>query len=125
MSESRLQALANKCRNRGGSCPCTTRCQALIAVEESLFEVRLAEKEAREKRNRLEATRRRLLAKPATLKPDFVFDINLQPVIVFDGDEAHFGYEDDNGEWIDQDVWPFNEDVVWPDDCERLGFKVE
>jgi len=95
------------------------------AVDRELGGVSIEEREVKQKRERLESVRRRLASPMATLKTGFVFAPNLQPVIVFDGDEATFGYEDDDGEWIEQNVWPFTEDYVWADDCERLGFRVE
>lgn len=59
----------------------------------------------------------------ATLKEGFKFREGLTPCVHFDFDEAHFGYEDDDGEWHDAE-WPFNEDRIYPDDCEKLGIKV-
>lgn len=123
--DAKLKALAKQCKKRGGDCPCIGRCQAMDAVDQELGAVAIQEREVKQKRERLESVRQRLASPMATLKPDFVFDPNFQPVIVFDGDEATFGYEDSDGEWIEQNVWPFNEDYVWADDCERLGFCVE
>jgi hypothetical protein len=120
----RIEVLAKRCKKRGGDCPCIGRCQAMDEVDRELCGVAIAEREVKQKRERLESMRRRLGSPMATLKPDFVFDPNLQPVIAFDGDEATFGYEDSDGEWIEQNIWPFNEEFVWADDCERLGFKV-
>lgn len=123
--DAKLEALVKRCKKRGGDCPCIGRCQAMNAVDRELGSIAIEECELKRKRERLESVRRRLESPMATLKPDFVFDPNLQPVIVFDGDEATFGCEDSDGEWIEQNVWPFNEDYVWADDCERLGFRVE
>jgi hypothetical protein len=123
--DTKLEALAKRCKKRGGDCPCIGRCQAMDAVGRELCVLAMKEREVKQKLERLESVRRRLASPMATLKPHFVFDPNLQPVIVFDGDEATFGYEDSDGEWIEQNVWPFNEDYVWADDCERLGFRVE
>jgi hypothetical protein len=123
--EAKLNAVVKRCKKRGGDCPCIGRCQALDEVDRELGAVSWQELDLKQKRKRLEDTRKRLTTKPATLRDDFHFDPNLQPVIVFDGDEAIFGYEDEDGEWIEQNTWPFNEDHVWPDDCERLGFRIE
>lgn len=121
----RLEALAKRCKNRGGDCPCVGQCQAIKAANEKLEEISIKERALKQNRNQIDNLILRLKSKPATLKSDFIFTPNLQPVIVFDGNEASFGYEDENDEWIEQNVWPFNEDYVWADDCERLGFRVE
>jgi len=123
--DAKLEAVVKRCKKRGGDCPCIGRCQAMDVVDRELGGVSIEEREVKRKRELLEAVRRRLASPMATLKPDFVFDPNLNAVIVFDGDEATFGYEDRDGEWIEQSVWPFNEKYVWADDCERLGFRVE
>jgi hypothetical protein len=44
--------------------------------------------------------------------------------MVFDGVDGHFGYEKPDDDWEEAD-WPFNESLVWPDDCERHGIRVE
>lgn len=123
--DSRLQVLAKQCKRRGGNCPCTGLCQAACAVDQELASIAIAERELRDRRQQLESLRRRLSSPLATLKADFKFEPGLDPVIVFDGDEASFGYEDANGDWIERNEWPFNEDYVFGDDCERLGFRVE
>ena len=68
---------------------------------------------------------KRLNAPVATLREGFQFRDGLTPVIVFDGDEATFGYEDAQGDWIESNEWPFAESYVWYDDCERHGIRVE
>lgn len=123
--DTRLEAMAKRCKNRGGDCPCIGRCQAMDAVDRELGSVAIVEREVKQNRERLESMRRRISSPMATLKHDFVFAPNLDPVIVFDGEDATFGYENRDGEWIEQNAWPFNEDFVWADDCERLGFRVE
>ena len=123
--EARLQALANRCRNRGGDCPCTIRCQALCTAAEQLEQIAAEERAIKRRREHLEQLTRRLQTKPATLKDGFVFDSRYEPVMVFDGDVASFGYEDSNGDWIECNEWPFNEQFIWADDCERFGIRVE
>jgi hypothetical protein len=81
--------------------------------------------ELQRQRNQLENLKRRLQTPPATLRDGFVFHSELQPVMVFDGDVAVFGYEDAVGEWVETDDWPFNETFVWQDDCERRNIRVE
>jgi hypothetical protein len=123
--EAKLEALAKRCKNRGGDCPCIWRCQAIDAVDRELGSAAIKEREAKQERQRLETIRKRLKSPMATLKKGFEFEPNLKPVMVFDGDEASFGYEDSKGEWIDANIWPFNEKYVWADDCQRLGIRVE
>lgn len=120
----RIKALEKRCANRGGDCPCVYNCQALGALDVEISRVKAKQKELADELDILEQSRKRLKSPMATLKPDFKFESNLTPVIHFDGDEAMFGYEDSDGEWIEQDIWPFEQEVVWADDCERLGFKV-
>ena len=121
-----VEVLASRCKNRGGDCPCTWHCQALDEVDRQIGSIRIEENKLKHRREGLESLRKKLTTPMATLKDGFVFDPNLQPVIVFDCNEATFGYEDSEGEWIEQDgVWPFNEDYVFPDDCERFGIRVE
>jgi len=121
----RIKQLSKKCRNRGGDCPCRDRCQAVDAINEALRELETKRKLIDREIDDFERTRRRLTTPMATLREGFTFDERYEPVIVFDGDEATFGYEDKDGEWIEANVWPFNESVVLYDDCERLGIRVE
>ena len=124
-SDARLTAVAKRCKKRGGDCPCTSTCEAVATIERRLNGVAAEEYEIKNRRVYLETMKRRLQTPPATLKPSFAFDARYEAVIVFDGNEATFGYESSDGEWFEQNEWPFNEDVIWPDDCERLGFRVE
>lgn len=121
----RIKQLSKKCRNRGGDCPCRDRCQAVDAINEALRELETKRKLIDREIDDFERTRRRLTTPMATLRDGFKFDERYEPVIVFDGGEATFGYEDEDGEWIEANVWPFNEGFVWYDDCERLGIRVE
>lgn len=95
------------------------------AINEALRELQTKRKLIDREIADFDRTRRRLTTPMATLREGFKFDERYEPVIVFDGDEATFGYEDEDGEWIEANVWPFNEGFVWYDDCERLGIRVE
>lgn len=121
----RINALARRCRTRGGDCPCVRGCDAVRQIETELIAVRAEESNIRKSREWLESTKRRIETPPATLAEGFVFDKRYEPVMVFDGNEGTFGYEDQDGEWIDCDEWPFQQNFIWPDDCERHGIRVE
>lgn len=116
-AEFRLRVMANHCRKRGGDCDCPGDCKAVIAVGQELCKAITDRGEAENRVRALEGIHKRLTTPPATLREGFTFHEGLTPVMVFDGDEACFGYEDADGEWIEANVWA--------DDCERLGIKVE
>lgn len=124
MSE-RLTQMAAKCKKRGGDCPCIGDC---LALKRAYEEQDKAHSEIRRLQSRLywlELVALRLQSLPATLRSDFTFDTRYTPVMVFGGGDGQFGYEDGNGDWIDCNEWPFNEEYVFPDDCERFGIRVE
>lgn len=125
--DARLKAMAKKCRNRGGDCPCVGRCEAIRAIEVAIGAVVAEERRLQRERETMENAIRRLNTPPAKLKEGFQFDPRYQPVMVFDCGDAYFGYEDENGEWIDCEDWPFDPSVetIWQDDCERHGIRVE
>lgn len=124
-SAARLLAVANNCRVRGGSCGCVGLCKALALAEHRLTELFRQRSEIQKQIDATENLQRKVRAKPASLREGFRFREGLEPVIVFDGGEATFGYEDSSGGWIESGEWPFAETYVWPDDCERLGIRVE
>ena len=114
------------CRKRGGDCPCGNgQCLAATEIqqhvdclerEKKVIEVAITDWKLKE----------RLLFVPlATLKDDFKFQDIGEPVIVFDSEEAYFGYEDAEGNWYDGKEWPFNQSHILASDCERLGIRVE
>lgn len=125
--DGRIRAMARKCKNRGGDCPCVLGCEAIKAIGTAMESLAREERKLQDKRERLENQLRRLNTPPAKLRDGFKFDPRYQPVMVFDCGEAHFGYEDENGEWIDSEEWPFDPSVefIWEDDCERHGIRVE
>jgi len=125
MSESRLKAMIRNCRNRGGECPCGWTCQAVDEIDAALLDLEIERHKIESRIKQLEDCRRRLTAPPATLREGFTFLPGLQPVVVFDGGEATFGYENSDGEWIESNSWPFSQESVWYDDCERHGIRVE
>ena len=121
----RLEQLAEKCQKRGGDCPCITACEAIKECDREMMKA-VTDKQAAENRIRhLERVHQRLTSPTATLREGFTFREGLDPVIVFDGEEATFGYEDANGDWVESNEWPFNESYVFSDDCERHGIRVE
>ena len=119
----KLEAVLGRCKQRGGDCPCVSGCQALDFVHARRDELNLARIDIDREIARLDNQRRRLESPMANLVVDIRRD-GLEPVMVFDGDEAIFGWEDQDGEWNEGD-WPFDREWVWPDDCERLGIRVE
>lgn len=121
----RLEQLAAKCKRRGGDCPCEIGCEAEKACDGELSRLLHERQEADRRFRYVENILRKVQTPPATLRAGFTFRDGLTPVMVFDGDEACFGYEDANGEWTEANVWPFNESYVWADDCERHGIRVE
>lgn len=124
MSE-RLKQLAAKCKKRGGDCPCVGECLALKLAYAEQDKARAEIRGLQEHVHWLDVVALRLQSPPATLRSDFTFDTRYTPVMVFEGGDGQFGYEDGTGEWIESNEWPFNEDYVFPDDCERFGIRVE
>ncbi|MES2793194.1 MAG: hypothetical protein V4719_26530 [Planctomycetota bacterium] len=49
--------------------------------------------------------------------------VGYRPVMVFDGEDASFGFENDTDDRIEA-AWPFDQDFVWFDDCTRNGIEV-
>ncbi len=121
----RLKLLARSCKRRGGRCDCQGECAALDAAETRLSAIRLEISRLVSDERSTEELRDRLKSPMATLKEGFMFMPGLEPVMVFDGGDALFGYETASGDWIETDEWPFNESFVWADDCERFGIRVE
>jgi hypothetical protein len=120
----RIEAMAKHCKNRGGDCQCRGPCQAIIETERELQSLSVQQVYLQRQRERLENLTKRLKDPMATLKDGFTFEKRGEPVMVFDGENSEFGYEDTDGEWTEAD-WPFNESGIWPDDCERHGIRVE
>lgn len=121
----RQKAMAKACKKRGGSCPCVSGCKAIESINVSLSLLNCKAVEIKREIDELCRARSRLNTKPATLKDGFEFRDCARPVMYFDGDEAHFGYEDESGEFTNEDEWPFNEESIFYDDCERFGIDVE
>lgn len=126
----RIRQMASKCKNRGGDCTCIGECQAKIEVAKLLVHADAIEREARQKRESLQKAIQRLETPLATLHPEAFKECpeGWEPVMVFDGGEAHFGFENptNQDDWIDA-PWPFNESskFAWHDDCTRNGIRVE
>lgn len=125
-SLARLKAVAKNCRNRGGDCDCYgVTCKAVSIGAESLCGL-LAERQRVDRDvTAIEDVMRRVQTAPATLREGFKFREGLTPVMVIDGDGTVFGYEDKDGSWVETSDWPFNDSMVWPDDCVRFGIRVE
>jgi hypothetical protein len=104
-----------------------------MLINDRLLKIASEQSELDHEKKSLRNTERRLTTPLATLKEGFKFQFSLSPVMVFDGDEASFGYVDEDGDWVDGPEhcngndwpWPFNEQYIWPDDCERFGIRVE
>lgn len=125
MTIARFTNLTKRCRKRGGDCPChRDECAAAEAIALAILEREAAKRDLDNDIAELKRAELRLKTPPATLRDGFTFDPRYQPVMVFDGDAATFGYENQNGDWIETNHWPFNEAWVWGDDCERLGIRV-
>jgi len=125
-SLARLRAMAKHCRSRGGDCDCYgATCKAVTAASQRLCGLIGQKQDVDRGIRNTEAILKRVQSPMATLRDGFKFREGLTPVIVFDGDDATFGYEDKDGEWVECNEWPFNESFVWADDCERHGIRVE
>ena len=124
--DARIKAVAKRCKNRGGDCPCVLGCKAIGEIKERRMELIAARRKINDEILALANEANRLQSPWATLRDGFVFDLRgYVPVMVFDGHEASFVYEDENGEVAFDGPWPFNEDIAWPDDCERYGIRVD
>ena len=76
--EARIYASANKCRNRGGDCPCQGPCQAVEAIDERLEELESDKAVIDHAVDELKRTRRRLTSKEK--KPYVELDYHGHPV---------------------------------------------
>lgn len=124
-SLARLRVLTRLCRNRGGTCDCAGPCKAVEVAAARVFVLMGEQRKIQAECGKVENMLKRLSTPMATLREGFKFKEGLTPVVVFDGDEASFGYEDENGDWVEDGEWPFNESYVWSDDCVRAGIRVE
>lgn len=121
----RINALVNRCRLRGGDCPCFLDCQAICVIDEKLGQLELKRRDIERAVLHLQNERSRLTSPPARVKVGFKFDGRYEPAVVFSENNAEFGYISKTGAWISSDQWPFDRETVWPDDCERLQIRVE
>ena len=123
----RLQAMAKRCKRRGGDCSCKGQwCEALREAEKEIRWLTGKRVELDQQIEELEHIKERLETPMATLREGFTFKPGLTPVVTYNGGDSYFGYEEDGGEWLEDDgePWPFNEEIVWSDDCERHGIRV-
>jgi hypothetical protein len=123
MSDARLQSLVKCCKNRGGACPCVGSCHALNELNREIERLRSEWFALDAKLTSLEEQRSRLQSPITELKPGFVFESGMAPVVHLDDDDSVWGYEDSDGNFHEREGWPFT-GRVYADDCERLGFKV-
>ncbi len=122
----RITAMVSKCRKRNGDCPCLNQCEAEKLIDKAMQKMDQYKKNIDLKQRRYENLKLMINTPVATLKKDFKFREGLTPVMYFDTDEAHFGYVDQDGEWVeDCEEWPFEENYVWPDDCVKNGIQPE
>lgn len=131
----RIHVLIRKCRNRGGDCSCTKRCQAKEEVLVERIEADQALHKAQERVKDAQELLRHLDSPPCTVKPGWKLPEkpkgNYIPAVYFDCDECYMHWYSDTEE-IDQvemeltggDCWPFVEDRAWREDWERIGFTV-
>lgn len=122
----RLKQLAKTCRKRGGNCPCVGYCAAINACDAALDELYKTHDDIDGKIKDVRQIEKRLRSPMVNWRQGFMPDPRYEPVVVFEGDDqATFGYEDKDGEWIESNEWPFDQPYIWWDDCERLGIRVE
>lgn len=121
----KADALAKRCKTRGGDCPCPGACQAIKALDAERAKAEREQVRIGRQIESIDNQIKRLSTPIAKLREGFEFDNRYTPVIVFDCPQATFGYVDDDGEWIEANCWPFDQDYVWADDCEANGIRVE
>lgn len=121
----RLKEMASQCRTRGGTCDCAGECQTVTALSLELIKASRAERDATDRREAVERQIKRMSSPIATLRRDALAACpqGYRPVMVFDGEDAIFGFENDDDDRIESD-WPFEEEYVWFDDCTRNGIEV-
>lgn len=109
--------LANRCKRRGGDCPCKGDCQAERALHKRLTEL---DSEKRQLKSALE----KITTKPATVRGDWTLPIKPAG----DGWCPHWYSEKDDPDCVDfpsgRESWPFEENYAYADDWERAGFQV-
>ena len=122
----RALAMAGKCRNKGGDCPCGRYCDA---------EGELARHES-ELRRQLAKVQHKLAwlrHKPCTVRDDWKRpeqppgDYTLAVVNEGEGWVLHWYSETEQEDYIEitgDTSWPFVEDTAWSGDWEMLGVEV-
>lgn len=106
-----------------------TFCQAKQALEQELEQLRRQSAKIESEIKWTEKQAERAITPIASIRDDYVTACpeGYQPVMVFDGGgDAYYGYDkQESGDWIDANTWPFDQDYVWHDDCEKNGIRVE
>ena len=123
---SRLDAVINGCKDRGGDCGCLRGCEAQKIIDVNQATVRAAIKPLAKQRDMLDSQQKRLTTKLPQIKEGVKIDPpeGYKAEVYFDTDEAHFYYINEDDVTLDQ-PWPFTEDYVYPSDVERLGINWE
>lgn len=131
----RLQAMAKRCRDVGGECPCISRlsCQARDAIRKERASIEDDRRELTRRERECDRLNEWLDKKPATVREDWERpekpEGDYRLCVHQDIDEWNPGWysETEDDDWIDiasDAAWPFVEDAAWADDWERLGFEV-
>lgn len=122
----RVFAMAERCRNKGGDCPCGLYCQA-----ES--ELARAKSDLSQQLRKVQHKLKWLRHKPCTVRANWVRpeppegDYTLSVINDGDGWVLHWYSETEQKDYVEitgDASWPFNEETAWPDDWERLGVEV-
>lgn len=121
----RIHAMISQCKNRGGSCNCRSGCKAATAAQLAISRKKDDLKQAELAFQRAEALLVHLESPPLTFTEGFVPDPAKQYVVYMDGEDSDFGHLDADGEFVSDEIWPFDPEWIFADDCKKLGLIVE
>lgn len=122
----RLFAMAERCRNKGGDCPCGMYCKAET-------ELARAESELSKQLRKVQHKLKWLRHKPCTVRDEWERpeppegDYTLTVINEGDGWCLHWYSETEKEDYVEisgDAAWPFVEDTAWDEDWERLGVAV-
>ena len=106
-----------------------TFCKAKAAIEQEVDRLRREASKIESEIRWTEKQLERSITPIAKIRDDYVTSCpeGYEPVMVFDGGgDAYYGYQNrETDDWIDANTWPFEQDFVWHDDCEKNGIRVE
>jgi hypothetical protein len=98
--------------------------KVLLDIDAELSRVERDRSEADLKIEVLNSLREILLQPQVKIKSDYCFKAGYKPVVIFDNDEVTFAYKDSNEEYEEAE-WPFDQNYITDEDCERLGIEFE